>query len=225
MAKRCFYQIQIWRSKEVFSYDNTLFFFFTGGGEEYYYNLLNMKLSTKIITVLTLILLIGTIIILFLPKENGTIFGGALNERSSYDIIGTVGTATTTNALYDGNSKVLVTSGFDQLHFDIKYLPKSWDSVIYILVEGSNDGGTTYFPVNYSSVSTTLNDYRLYANGASSTVGFPITFPGELVSVSGTTYYASYDKYINFDHVKVRVKESTTSTKGELYIRATLINN
>ena len=191
-----------------------------------------MEINKKI--VVGVAVLVGLSILAFLffskkdvPPESETSLGGQSYERVSYDAIGIATTAATVTSVYSANTKTLLSSGFQNLHFDIKYLPKSWDSSVFILVEGSNDDGTTYFPVTIASSTDLINltSIGLNPEGVTSTAGIPLVFPSDGTSVSGTTYYMMYDMPIIADHIKVSVKESTTSTKGTVYIRTTLTNN
>lgn len=177
-----------------------------------------MKLLKQILIIIVVASLsVGGYVLL--KNRNQKIIGDTF-ERVSYDVIGTASTPTTTNSLYAGNTKTLLSGGLENLHLDLKYTPASQDSVLYVLVEGSNDGGTTYFPLGNKSIGTT--DIKLYAEGTSSTIGMPIVFPGDSTSVSGTALLAGVDFDMVADHVKISAKESTTSTKGTAYIRATL---
>lgn len=173
------------------------------------------------IGIILLIVLLGVGLFVYMKKDRpDKKIGGATYDRVSYDIMGTASSPTTTNSVYGGNIRTLVSTGLENLHLDIKYTPASQDSVLYILVEGSNDGGTTFFPMTTKTNGTT--DIKLYQEGVTSTAGIPITFPGDSTSVSGTAYLAGVDFDMVADHVRVSAKESTTSTKGTLYMRATL---
>lgn len=186
-----------------------------------------MKLFKKIIGIISVCL-----VSIFGYATTTDYLGSTNYERNSYDIIGTATTPTTTNSLYGGNTKTFVSGGFDKLHLDIQYLPKTTSSTLFILVEGSNDGGTTFFPLvsrvrEYDGIVDQLN---IDPTGVTSTQGIPLAFPNIVSgsmsdSVANTTYKAMVDLIVNAGHLKVSVKESTTSTKGTSYIRATLLNN
>lgn len=186
-----------------------------------------MQLEAKksAMRVMLIILFVVLVVFLFIYKNNNNedqLLSGQTYERVSYDAIGTASSPTTTNSVYGGNTKTIVSGGLENLHLDIRYTPASHNSVLYVLIEGSNDNGTTYFPMGSKSVGTT--DVKLYSEGVSSTVGIPITFPGDSTTASGTLYSSMIDFDLVADHVKISAKESTTSTKGTAYIRATLTN-
>lgn len=178
------------------------------------------KSVIRIGIILAVIAAVILAVVLIKREKPDQILKGQTYERVSYDAIGTAAAATTTNSLYDGNSRTLLSGGLENIHLDVQYTPASEDSVLFILLEGSNDDGDTFFPMGTKSVGTT--DIKFYSEGASSTQGIPIVFPGDSTSVSGTLLTAMMDFDMVADHVRIRVKESTTSTKGTVYIRTTL---
>ena len=180
----------------------------------------NIKSAIRIGIILAVIAAVVLAVVLIKKERPDQLLRGQTYERVSYDAIGTATTATTTNSVYDGNTRTLVSGGLENVHLDVQYTPASQDSVLFILLEGSNDDGTTFFPMGTKSVGTT--DIKFYSEGASSTVGIPIIFPGDETSVSGTLLTTMMDFDMVADHVRIRVRENTTSTQGTAYIRVTL---
>jgi len=149
--------------------------------------------------------------------------GGVGHEKVSYDIFGTGSTSSTLTATFAGNQKVIVSDRMENVHLDIRYIPREWDSLVFLNIEGSNDGGVNYYPVSYElagSASSSLSN-----QGASSTVGIPYTFPTDASGASGTLHTFMVDLDIVADHIRFSVKESSTSTQyGDIKVRATLTN-
>lgn len=143
-------------------------------------------------------------------------------EKTSYDAIGTATTAATLTAAYTGNTKTLLSKYLENLHLDIKYTPKAGqtDRYLYLLIEVSNDDGTTFFPVANKSAST--QQTKLYNEDADGNMGIPLLVPGDLTSTGGTAQTAFADYDIVGDFVKISVKESGSANFGTIYVRTSL---
>ena len=91
-----------------------------------------------------------------------------------------------------------------------------------MLVEGSNDNGTTYFPLATKVVGT--QEVDLYVKDLDGNIGIPLIVPGDKVTANTTTYKAVYDTDFVADHLRISAKEaiSGTGTSGNIYIRAVL---
>jgi hypothetical protein len=142
-------------------------------------------------------------------------------EQISYDVLGTATTGATLTDAYSGNTKTIEsTRYFDVLHLDIKYTPKAAETNRYakILVEYSNDGGTTYFPI--STQANTTTNVLVYDNDT----GVDIIFPGDMTSTGGISYSGSAEFNFTADKIKISAKEDSAGNHGTLYIRATLRN-
>lgn len=148
--------------------------------------------------------------------------GGQTYERASYNIFGTASSSTGPGFRYADNQKTLLSGGLENLHLDISYTPSTTDAVLYVLVEGSNDDGVTFFPMSTKTVGTT--DIKMYTEGATSTVGIPILVPGDSTSVAATELKGAIDFDMVADHVRISIQEDTTANEGLVYIRATLTN-
>ena len=78
-------------------------------------------------------------------------------EQVSYDAIGTRAAPATLTAAYTGNTKTLSCKYLPDLQIEVRYTPllAQTDRYALILVETSNDGGTTFTPVSAKQVTTT----------------------------------------------------------------------
>lgn len=146
-------------------------------------------------------------------------------EVASYDAIGNATTPATLTAAYAANTKIMVAKNFAKLHLDINYTPLALqtDRLLYLLIELSNDGGLTFFPMANSQAST--DGIYLYEDGVDGAVGLPLVIPGDSTSTGGTLYRGFYETFITGDQVRVSVKESGAGNNGTAYVRATLTSN
>lgn len=159
--------------------------------------------------------------------------GGVGLERVSYDVIGTASTPTSTNPNWAGNRKVILSEGMENLHLDMEFTPWVTSGTLFIMVEGSNDSGTTYFPISsYVAQSDGIVDQlNVDPIGVTTTdSGIPIAFPNVVSdsmsdSVASTTYKGMIDLKVVADHIRISAIESTTEKYGFAYVRATLTNN
>lgn len=186
---------------------------------------MNEKTLEKIYILIGIGLVFIAAIAGFLIRHNNSQQGNSFTGRTSFNLIGTPTVSSTLTALYSGNSKVIASEYLNKLNLGIRYIPKSQGSFMSILVESSNDDGTTYFPVSMWDLSTATSSIKIYSEGVSSTRGLPILIPGLLTSASGTLYQASVDLTVNADHLRISAREDSTSTYGETYVRATLLSN
>ena len=115
------------------------------------------------------------------------------------------------------NQKVLACKYLPNLHLDLSYTPKAGQTNRYlmVLIEVSNDEGTTYFPITTKANLTT--SIKVYDN-------LFIHFPGDETSTGGVELTGNDDQVIIGDHVKISVKESGSGNYGVCTMRATLSN-
>ena len=151
--------------------------------------------------------------------------GGTGSTRATYDVIGTAAASSTLTGTYSDNRKVLDVTGLENLHLDIRYSTASASSTAkyaYILIEGSNDGGTTYFPMSSKVVAT--QEIDIYVKDLDGNIGLPLIFPGDKVTANTTTYKGFYDTNFVADHIRISAKEAVfgTGTAGNIFISATL---
>lgn len=171
----------------------------------------------RAIALLTLGALVSIVVLLLVvAKQMGFIGNSPGSVRTSYDVF----SSSTPSMLYASTTAELFSAGLENLHIDGRYTPASQDSVIYMLVEGSNDEGLTYYPISSKTVGTT--DVKLYMEGASSTPGIPYLIPGDSTSVSGTMLSFMEDIDMVADHVRISIKETTTSTSGVVSVDVTM---
>ena len=157
---------------------------------------------------------------------------GAAIEKNSYDVIGTASASSTLSGAYTSNRRVIDTKYQTNLHLDIQYRVNSNTSTAKyaeILVEQSNDGGTTFFPLCSKNIGTTEVDCfteSVVPDSRYTDAGIPIIFPGDKTSVVSTTYLGGIDLDILADQIRISARESASGTGsfGSMYIRATTEN-
>ena len=175
----------------------------------------------KILIALSVVIVIGGAIVIFeLFKKDLPTSGSGLTERTTYDAIGTAVTSSTLTTAYTGNRKVLSVGNLENLHLDIDYMPGGPNQYAYVLIEGSNDNGTTYFPMATKVIGTTEID--VYVEDTDGNAGIPMIIPGDKTSASGTYYKSMSDFDLVADHVRISAKESTQTSAGKIYIRTTI---
>lgn len=180
-----------------------------------------MEKKNIVIISVILVVVVGAITYFAWPKKEQplTITGSGLTERTSYDAIGTATASSTLTTAYAGNRKVLLTGYLENIHLSIDYAPGADNSYASVLIETSNDNGTTYFPVANKSVGT--QSILIYNEDAAGTNAIPLIIPGDMTSTSGTAYRASTDFDLVADHVRISAKESALNS-GKIYIRTTI---
>lgn len=182
---------------------------------------MNKYLKISIFALLALLVLfaVGLLASYFLRTQ----VGSSNNERVSYEAIGTNTTSSTLTAAYTGNTKTIQVGYMTNLHLDMSYwTPSSTNRYASILVEGSNDGGTTYFPVSIVDTDVTTNTLRLSVRDMDGNVGVPIEIPGDRISTTSLFYKGMIDLPISSELIKISAKESGSANFGKIYVRATL---
>lgn len=144
-------------------------------------------------------------------------------EQCSYDVIGTATTPATLTAAFSGNRSTVEAKYKPNLQLDVLYTPATTNAYAQILVEGSNDDGTTWFPVSVLVPSSTEIDVHAnLGDGMSTAAGIPYDFPASKTTVisravSGMIQYTGL-----VSHFRISAKESVGSGFGTLYVRATV---
>ena len=133
------------------------------------------------------------------------------------------GDSSTLTVTYTDNRKVIVGDFLENIHLDVNFTATSTNVYALILLEGSNDGGTTYFPIGTKSVGT--DEILMYVEDADGNSGIPIIIPGDKTSTAGTGLSGGIDFYMVADHVRVSAKSSSSTSPGTIYVRATLTSN
>jgi len=145
-----------------------------------------------------------------------------MSDQVSYDCIGNSTTPATLTAAYAGNTKTLCNKYLPHLHLDAIYTPKTGetDRYVEVLIEVSNDEGTTFFKRTVQSNSTT--ESKVYEDNDT---GVAFILPGDKTSTGGVAYdFAFDDENVIGDQVKISARESGSADFGTLYLRATLSN-
>jgi hypothetical protein len=155
--------------------------------------------------------------------------GGPMTVNDYPTAIGTVAVPLTLTSSYtaggSASSTALLNEGLPNTVISGTYTPKSYGSVLYLLVSRSVDGGSTYKP--YSVLSPEAGDVLVYTNGTSTTTGIPFVIPGTGIgtAASGTAITFSYDLTMAGDYLKVAAKEYTTSTYGTANVQVQVSSN
>lgn len=152
--------------------------------------------------------------------------GSPFSSTNYVNVIGSKASPKTLTTSYnDASSTVELTTGLPNIAVLGSYVPHSYGSNIYILIERSVDNGVTFFP--YSTITPENTDTLVNTSGTSSTNGSPFIIPGNALSTaaSGTAIGFSFDLPIAADYLRFSVKENTTSTAGTVYIQTVLTSN
>lgn len=151
--------------------------------------------------------------------------GSAYSTKASYNLVGTSTSSPASiiaTSTY-GNAKVMRTNYLPNTQFDVAYTPAWDDEYLSMLVEVSNDGCTTYFPLGVKNVGTTEID--VFTEDSSGNVGIPFIIPGDKTSVSTTQYLASFQLDALAECIRVSVKDNSVTSTGSVYIRGTVSSN
>ncbi len=147
-----------------------------------------------------------------------------LKEQVYKDVIGVAATPVTLTASFADNRDVMVTKYLPNVHLDVKYTPNaaSTNAYVQILVEASNDEGTTWFPLSVKVTGTTEVDvFADSATGMGTASGVSFVIPGDKTSTGGTAVSASFDLTVVAEQLRISAKESVGSNFGTVYVRAT----
>lgn len=143
-------------------------------------------------------------------------------QSLSYDAIGTASAHATLTDDYTDNTFNVPCKYLNNLHLDFIYTPLAGqtDRYVKILIELSNDDGTTYFKRTVQTNTTTLT--RVYDNNDG---GVHYVFPGDETSTGGVAYDGYLDDNgIVATNVKISVAEDSAGNHGAMYVKATLSN-
>jgi len=150
-----------------------------------------------------------------------------IQRRNHVALIGTSASPSTLTTSFTGGGAASSTAnpaaGFAKFAFAGSYLPKSYGSVLSVLVERSLDAScSNYRPFTLSStVAGDTDETLVYTNGTSSAAGIPFTVPGSYgttKTTSGTAITFSFDVAGIAECLKVSAREQTTSTAGTLFL-------
>ena len=150
-------------------------------------------------------------------KPVGTGYGPV---RSYYDVIGTSSTPAVLTASYNGNSTTIRAPYLENLHLNVQFISgnTSTNNYAYILIEGSNNEGQTFFPLAVKDI--TADEIDLYVKDLDGNIGIPVIIPGDKVSATGTVYKGATDFDMVADMVRISAKTNVSGLTSTLYIRA-----
>lgn len=160
------------------------------------------------------------------PKSEQALGHGGPFESINYAtaIGSSASPATLTTAYAGASSTILLAEGLPNISIAGTYLPKSYGSRLYLLIERSIDKGVTYVP--YVTLTPESTDVLVNTSGTSTTNGSPFVVPGNSnTAASGTAIGFSFDVTLAADYIRLSAKESTTSTAGTLNAQALLTSN
>lgn len=153
--------------------------------------------------------------------------GHNIGSQETYAVIGTNATAATLTAAFADNRGTFLSAFHKNLHLDVKFTPGANNQFLLLLVEYSNDYGTSaptnFFPLTTQVPATTELD--VYADSGTSmgtASGIPIVIPGDKTTTSGTAVTAAYDLEINARWVRLSVRDSGSANFGSASVYATL---
>lgn len=145
-------------------------------------------------------------------------------HKCSYAVIGTASSpATLTDDLTD-NTDIICTKLMDTLTVNGGYTPLTGqtDRVAFIIVEVSNDGGTTYEPWSLRANTTVESDVYVENATLSDANQIPFKVPGDGTSTGNTEYKFQFTIDIDADFVRISAEEDGSANFGTLYARATV---
>lgn len=190
----------------------------------------NIPIGVKV-TIAILAILIGVGVFsglgnYFSDRIGTQTYGGSLTvaDRNSEDAFGTADSFATMNQTYS-SSTALRALGLSNVVIAGNYIPKSYGSRLYLVLERSVDNGATY--QNYGTLTPETGDVLVNTNGTSTTGGTPFVIPGNAIgsAASGTSIGFSYDLSIAADYIRIAAKEYSTSTSGTAHIILFASNN
>lgn len=148
-----------------------------------------------------------------------------IEQKTSYDLVGSASSAATLTDDYTDNTKTVLSKYLPNINLSGKYTPKAGqtDRVMYIQIEASNDNGTTFYQLATKLEGTdNIKIYVLDSALATGSNQIPITIPGELVSTGGNSYEFSFDFTLQADYIKFSVKEDGQDNFGTANLRVSL---
>ena len=143
-------------------------------------------------------------------------------EQVNYNAIGTPSAPATLTAAYTGNAYEQISKYMPNMTINYVYTPKALetDRLCYLLVEISNDGGTTWLPWNNTTNSTTST--KIYPEGDVSTDGIPFVIPGDGTSTGGTALSGTFNIEVRGEMIRISARESGGADFGTLFTNISL---
>lgn len=142
-----------------------------------------------------------------------------IKEQVYKDLIGTAASPTALTSSYAGSSSVFLIRHTPNIQLNTEFTPGAAGNYFYLLVEVSNDDGTTWNV--YATLENAATKVSVYSeSGAGSTAdGIPFVIPGDLSAASATKPF--WNLTIVGDYMRVSAKESAGAPNGTLHVRAT----
>lgn len=168
------------------------------------------------------VLFVSVLCFLFVPpviEKFSSLGSGSGPAKTYYDVIGTVDAPVNLSTTFASTTGSFLATNLETLSLNIRYASAvSTTNYLSLLVEVSNDNGTTYYPL-VNKVANTTNTLG-YIEDASGNVGVPILFPGDQTLSTSTVYYGSVTfTDVVADYVRVSAK-SLYSATTTLAVRA-----
>lgn len=179
-------------------------------------------LGAALVSVSMVVIALGVLYLVGRQNNNQTVGNAVAPSKQSYDIIGSSSASTTINTTYASSTATIVAKDFSQLHLDVNFRPATPTVYAQILIEASNDEGTTFFPYAIANAST--SSVSLVVKDSAGNIGVPFELPGDHTTVSSTVYKAGFN-ITDLAADQIRISAKTSSATGTMYLRATLQSN
>jgi hypothetical protein len=147
-----------------------------------------------------------------------------VSDRNFFAATGTADVYVPLTATYLPTDRLRI-PGLSNLVIAGSYVPLASGSILYIEIERSIDYGVTWMPYNAVTVGATKAD--IWTSGlAGSSTGLPYVVPGgsTTLSANATTTF-SFDTTLAADYVRLKIKETTSSTAGKVNIQVLSTNH
>lgn len=142
-----------------------------------------------------------------------------IKEQVYKDMIGTAAAPTALTSSYAGSGTVFLVRHTPNVQLNAEFTPGAVGNYFVLLVETSNDNGTTWN--TYSILENTATQVKVYSEGGvlSTADGIPFSVPGDLGAAAVTRPF--WNLTIVADYMRVSAKENLGAPNGTLHVRAT----
>lgn len=180
------------------------------------------NLSIVLVSVLLGLFLIVTVPIVY--RKVTSLGSGYGPTKTYYDVIGTTDSSTTTvtavnlSTTYASTTGQFLATNMETVSLNLTYTVASTSNLLYMLVEVSNDNGSTFYPL--SKLTEFATSTGAFIEAADGSIGLPFVFPGDSSVSTTLTYKAAITLTdVVADYVKISAK-SANSTTSTLKVRA-----
>lgn len=172
--------------------------------------------AAQYLIVVAVVALFGFFAIPSIVKYSSNLGYGETPRKVYIDLFGS--SAVNLNTNYASTTATFLSQYMNTLSLNVSYTTVSTSTRAEILVEVSNDGGTTFYPLTYDVDGTTSTlSYIEYSSGV---IGRPIVFPMNSTVSTTKTYLGSITiPNIIADYVKVSARATSAAT-STIAIRA-----